>query len=113
MCVDCVLASLRMAQVDLGRQNPSLRWFSHNNGILSLYEPRPLSVDVLSACFDVLSDCIPFYDGLLFLLVPPYFLLNPSHLLLLCCGFVFFSFIIQILHLDLIKLSVTLNDLYW
>jgi hypothetical protein len=29
MCVDCVLASLRIAQDDPGRWTPSLRWFCH------------------------------------------------------------------------------------
>jgi hypothetical protein len=29
MCVDCVLDSLRIAQVDPGRWTPSPRWFCH------------------------------------------------------------------------------------
>jgi hypothetical protein len=29
MCVDCVLASSRIAQVDPGRRTPSPRWFYH------------------------------------------------------------------------------------
>jgi hypothetical protein len=29
MCVDCVLASLRITQVDAGRQTPTLWWFYH------------------------------------------------------------------------------------
>jgi hypothetical protein len=33
MCVDCVLASPRIAQDDPGRQTPAfLRWFCHSGG---------------------------------------------------------------------------------
>jgi hypothetical protein len=77
------------------------------------HKPRPLSVDMLSVIFGALSDDLPSHDGFLFLLEPLYFLLDPDQLLLLCNGFIFFSFLIPILHLDLIKLSVALHDLYW
>jgi hypothetical protein len=39
-------------------------------------------------------------------------MMDPDQLLLLCCIFIFFSFLISILHLDLIKLDIALNDLY-
>jgi hypothetical protein len=51
------------------------------------------------------------HDGFLFLPEPPYFLLDPDQLLL-CCGFIFFSFFVPVLHLELIKLIITLNELY-
>jgi hypothetical protein len=82
------------------------------DGILQLCEPRPLSVDVLSVRFGVLSNCLPSHDGYLFLSEPLYFLLDPNQLLLLYYGFIFFSFLVLVLHLDLIKLGVALNDLY-
>jgi hypothetical protein len=66
---------------------------------------------MLSTGFDALSDGLPSHDGFLFLLEPLYFLLNPSLLLLFCCGFVFFGFPVPILYLDLIELNVTLNIL--
>jgi hypothetical protein len=68
---------------------------------------------MLSVSFDALSNCLPSYDGFLSLPEPLYFLLDLDQLLFLCCSFIFFSFLIPVLHLDLIKLSVTLNDLYW
>jgi hypothetical protein len=83
------------------------------DSILQLHEPRPLSVDVLSSSFDTLSNGLPSHDGFLFLSKPLYFLLNPGQLLTFCCIFVFFNFLIPILHLDLVELSVTLNILYW
>jgi hypothetical protein len=81
--------------------------------ILQLREPHPLSVDMLYASFDELSDVLPSHDGFLFLPEPLYFLLNPGQLLLFCCSFSFFSFLIPIMHLDLVELSVALNILYW
>jgi hypothetical protein len=68
---------------------------------------------MLSASFGALSNGLPSHDGLLFLPEPLYFLLNPGQLLLFCCGFIFFSFLIPILHLHLIELSIALNILYW
>jgi hypothetical protein len=60
----------------------------------------------------MLRDRLPSHDRFLFLPEPLYLLLNPDRLLL-CRGFVFFSFLIPILHLDLIQLSFGLGDLYW
>jgi hypothetical protein len=80
------------------------------DGILQLCEPRPLSVDLLSISFDALSNYLPSHDGFLFLLEPLYFLLDPDQLLLLYCGFIFFSFLIPVLHLDLIKLVAALKN---
>jgi hypothetical protein len=82
------------------------------DSILQLCEPCTLSVDMLSASFGVLSDGLPSHDGFLFLPEPLYFLLNPSQLLLFYCGFIFFNFLVPILHLYLVELDVTLNFLY-
>jgi hypothetical protein len=68
---------------------------------------------MLSVSFTALSDGLPSHDGFMFLLEHLYFLLNPGQFLLFCCGFIFFSFLIPILYLDLVELSVTLNILYW
>jgi hypothetical protein len=68
---------------------------------------------MLSTSFSALSDGLFSHDGFLFLSKPLYFLLNTGQLLLLCCGFIFFSFLVPILHLDLVELSVALNILYW
>jgi hypothetical protein len=67
---------------------------------------------MLSVGFDALSDCLPSHDRFLFLLEPLYFLLD-SDQRILYCSFIFFCFLIPILHLDLVKLSVALNDLHW
>jgi hypothetical protein len=82
------------------------------DSILQLRELHPLSVDMMYMSFGVLYDGLPFYDGFLFLSEPLYFLLNPGQLLLFCCGFVLFGFLVPILHLDLVELSITLNILY-
>jgi hypothetical protein len=42
---------------------------------------------------------------------PLYFLLDPDQLLL-NRGFIFFSFLVLVSHLDLVKLSITLIHLY-
>jgi hypothetical protein len=62
--------------------------------------------------FSALSEGLPSRDGFLFLPEPLYFLLNPSKLLLFCCDFIIFSFLVLILHLDLVELSVALNILH-
>jgi hypothetical protein len=67
---------------------------------------------MLSVSFNALNDGLPSHDGFLFLPEPLYFLLGPYQLLLQYSGFIFFGFLIPILHLDLIKLSITLHDLY-
>jgi hypothetical protein len=56
---------------------------------------------VLPLSFGALSDCLSSHDGILFLPEPLYFLLDPDQFLLLY----------PVLHLDLIKLRVTVNDL--
>jgi hypothetical protein len=53
------------------------------------------------------------HDGFLFLPEPLYLLLNPHQLLLLCCSFAFLSFPILFLHLDLIELGISMDDLEW
>jgi hypothetical protein len=65
----------------------------------------------MSVSFGVLSDCLSSHDGFLFLSEPLYLLLDPDQLFQLYCGFIFFNFLVLVLHLNLIKLSVTLNDL--
>jgi hypothetical protein len=64
-------------------------------------------------CFDMLRNCLSSHNGFLFLSESLYFLVDPNQLLLLYCSFIFFSFLALVLHLDLIKLSITMNDLYW
>jgi hypothetical protein len=44
---------------------------------------------------------------------PLYFLLDPDRYFLLCYSFDFLSFLIPVLHLDLIELWVVMNDLNW
>jgi hypothetical protein len=66
----------------------------------------------LPARFSALSDCLSSHDGFLFLSKPLYFLLDPNQFLLLCCSFDFLSFLFPVLHLDLIKLGVVVDDLY-
>jgi hypothetical protein len=68
---------------------------------------------MLPVSLGALSDGLPSHDAFLFLPKPLYFLLNPGQLLLLCCDFIFFDFLIPILYLDLVELSVALNVLYW
>jgi hypothetical protein len=68
---------------------------------------------MLSTSFGALSDGLLSHDGFLFLPKPLYFLLDPEQLLLFCCGFVFFGFLIPVLHLDLVELNINLNILYW
>jgi hypothetical protein len=66
---------------------------------------------VLLLSFDALSDCLSSHDRFLFFPEPLYFLLDPDQFLLLCCSFDFLSFLILVLHLDLIELRVIVNDL--
>jgi hypothetical protein len=51
------------------------------------------------------------HDGFLFLTEPLYFLLDPDQFLLLFYSFDFLGFLILVLHLDLVKLRVIVNDL--
>jgi hypothetical protein len=64
---------------------------------------------MLRLSFGVLSCFLPPHDGLLFLMEPLDFLLDSDQLLLFC-SFVFVSFFILVLHLDLTGLCITLND---
>jgi hypothetical protein len=48
----------------------------------------------------------------MFLSEPLYLQLDPDQLFLLCCGFILFSFLIPVLHLNLIELNIAMNDLY-
>jgi hypothetical protein len=56
---------------------------------------------------------LPSHDGFLLLPEPLYFLLKPGQLLLFFYDFVFFAFLIPILHLYLVELSIALNISYW
>jgi hypothetical protein len=58
----------------------------------------------------MLSDCLMSHDGFLFLHEPLYFLLDSDQFILLYCSFNFLSFLIPVLHLDLIELWVVVND---
>jgi hypothetical protein len=60
----------------------------------------------------MLMDGLTSHDGFLLLPEPLYFPLNPGQLLLFYYDFIFFSFLVPILHLDLVELSVALNVLY-
>jgi hypothetical protein len=60
--------------------------------------------------FGALSDYLVPRDGLLFLPEPHYFLLDPDQLLLFY-SFKFLSFLIPVLHLDLIELGVAMDEL--
>jgi hypothetical protein len=81
------------------------------NGVLQPYYPCSLSVYVLSPGFGTLNCCLPPHDGFLFLTEPLDLLLDYEHLLL--CSFILGGFCLPILHLDLLKLSISLDDLYW
>jgi hypothetical protein len=72
-----------------------------------------LSVDVLPLSFSVLSNFLTSHDGFLFLPESLYFLMDPDRYFLLCYSFDFLSFLIPVLHLDLIELWVVMNDLNW
>jgi hypothetical protein len=68
---------------------------------------------MLSSSFGTLSYCLPLHDEFLFLTEPLDLLLDSDQFLLFFCGFIFVSFFIPVLHLDLIELDVALNDLWW
>jgi hypothetical protein len=74
------------------------------DSVLQLCKSCPLPVDMLSVSFSALSNCLSSHDGFLLLSEPFYLLLDPDQLFLLCCSFVFFNFLVPILHLNLIKL---------
>jgi hypothetical protein len=59
----------------------------------------------------MLSDFLEPHDGFLFWPEPLYFLLNHHQFLLFYRSFNFLSFLIPVLHLDLIELGVTMEDL--
>jgi hypothetical protein len=65
-----------------------------------------------SMSLGTLSCYLPPHDGFLFLMEPLNFLLDLDQLFFLFCRFIFISFFIPVLHLDLIKLGISLNDLY-
>jgi hypothetical protein len=83
------------------------------DSVLQLCEPCSLLVDALPPSFDVLSYCMAPHDGFLFLLEPLYFLLDSDQFLVIYSSFDFLSFLMPVLHLDLIRLGVTVNDLKW
>jgi hypothetical protein len=82
------------------------------DSILQLRKSRPLSIDMLYASFGALSDGLPSHDGFLLLSKPLYFWLNPGQLLFYC-SLIFFSFLIPILHLDLVELNVAPVISHW
>jgi hypothetical protein len=80
------------------------------NSVLQLCEPCSLLVDALPPGFGMLSDCpVPHYL-FLFLSEPLYLMLDSNQFLLLYRSFDFLSFLIPVLHLDLIRLRVVMND---
>jgi hypothetical protein len=81
--------------------------------IRDLAKVASLSVDMLPSSFVALSCCLPPHNGFMFLTEPLDFLLDSNQLLLFFYGFVFISFLIPVLHLDLVKLRIILNDLCW
>jgi hypothetical protein len=83
------------------------------DGVLLLYEPCALPIDVLQPSFNTLSDCLSSHDGFLLWPEPLYFLLDPDQFLLLYYSFDFLDFLILVLHLNLIELDDNMNDLNW
>jgi hypothetical protein len=83
----------------------------HIDSILPLRKVFSLMVDVLSSGFSMLSDCLALHYGFLFLSEPLYFLLDSNQFLLSYSRFAFPSLLIPVLHMDLIKLGVIMNDL--
>jgi hypothetical protein len=71
------------------------------------------SVDVLPAGLDAPNCILSSQDGFWILPKPLNFLLDSGQLLLLCCCFVFLSFFIPVMDLDLIELYVSLRHVYW
>jgi hypothetical protein len=82
------------------------------NVVLELCKSCSLSVNVLPSGLGTLSCCLPPCEGFLFLAEPLDLLLDPGQLFLLC-GFVFEVLIFPIFYLDLLKLDIALDDLYW
>jgi hypothetical protein len=66
--------------------------------------------NVLPSGFGALSCSLPPCDGFLFLAEPLNLLLE-SEQLLFCC-FIFGGLFLQVLHLDLLELGISLDDLY-
>jgi hypothetical protein len=84
------------------------------DNILQLCEPHMLSVDMLPTSLDALDCGLPSHDGFLFLSEPLNFLLDSDQLFLLCCYFFFlFGFFVPIMDLDLFRLCLPLDYLYW
>jgi hypothetical protein len=81
------------------------------DSVLQLCKLCSLLVDVLPPGFSVLSDPLVPHYGFLFLPEPLYFLLDSNQFLLLYNSSNFLSFLIPVLHLDLIRLRVIVNDL--
>jgi hypothetical protein len=69
-----------------------------------------LPIDVLSLSFGALSGFLSSHDGLLLLLKPLYFLLDPDQPSLVGLGFLYFCFV-PILDLDLAEHGFTQVDL--
>jgi hypothetical protein len=65
----------------------------------------------LTPSFGSLDYRLPPHDGFLFLTEPLNFLLD-SKLFLLLSGFIFGGFFFPVLQLDLLKLDVSLDNLY-
>jgi hypothetical protein len=68
---------------------------------------------VLVSSLGVLGCFLPPHDGFLLLTEPLNFLLDSDQFLLLLCSIIFIGFFILVLHLNLFKLDIALDDLYW
>jgi hypothetical protein len=79
--------------------------------VVELCESYPFSVDMLPSSFGTLRCCLPPCDDFLFLMEPLDLLLEPSQLLFFY-DFVSIGLVFPILHLDLLDLCISLDDLY-
>jgi hypothetical protein len=101
--------------VDLAKYSflPLLSLTENIEGVLHLYEPRSLPIDILPASFSALDCSLPSPDGLLLLPELLNFLLDSCNPFLLYCCFLFLGFFIPITDLDLIELYVSWKHVYW
>jgi hypothetical protein len=67
---------------------------------------------VLSLSLDLLSDCLPPHEQLLFLPEPIYLLLHSNQLMLFSFGFIFICLIL-VMYFYLIKVDFALIDMRW
>jgi hypothetical protein len=81
------------------------------DGILELCESCSFSIDMLPSTLGTLCCCLPPCDGFLFLTEPLDLLLDSGKLLF--CSSVFEGLFFPIFHLNMLELSVVLDDLNW